>query len=292
MLDLQHMLLLQHNSSSPAFLGLVLYFCVAACGQSARFEVASVKPAPSQSAARVRASMRGGPGTSDPEQITFTNVTLTNVLLRAYDVKTYQISGPEWLSSERYEIIAKIPPGTTKEQFNLMLQNLLAERFHLAVHHETKEIQGYELVRGKSEPKLKPSTETGPDVQPTEATKWDAHGFPELSGPGLVLMERINGKAVVSHLAARAQPLSVLVERLSNEFRLPVADRTGLTGKFDFTLEFAPQALGALPIDSPEESAPNLITAVPQQLGLRLEPKKIPTDIVVVERADKIPTQN
>jgi uncharacterized protein (TIGR03435 family) len=213
-------------------------------------------------------------------------------LLRAYDVKTYQLTGPEWMSAERYEIIAKVPPGTTKEQFNLMLQNLLAERFHLAVHHETKEIQGYELVKGKSGPKLKPSTETGPDVEPTEAPKTDANGFPQLSAPGLVMMEGVRGKAVVSLLTARAQPLSALVERLSNQFRLPVADKTGLTGKFDFTLEFAPQAPGALPIDSPDESAPNLVSAVPQQLGLRLEPKKIPTDIVVVDRADKIPTQN
>jgi uncharacterized protein (TIGR03435 family) len=268
-------------------MGWMLYLC-AANGQTAHFEVASVK----QSTVRARASIRGGPGTSDPGQITFTNVTMTNVLLRAYDVKSYQLVGPDWLSSERYEIIAKIPPGTTKEQFNRMLQNLLAERFHLAVHHETKELQGYELVKGKSGPKLKPSTETGPDVQPTEAPKTDAKGFPQLSAPGLVMMEGVRGKAVISYLTARAQPLSALVETISKEFRLPVADRTGLTGKFDFTLEFAPQAPGALPIESPDESAPNLITAVPQQLGLRLEPKKIPTDIVVVDRADKVPTQN
>jgi len=221
--------------------------------------------------------MRGGPGTSDPGQITFANVTLTNVLLRAYDVKAYQLIGPEWLSSERYEFIATIPPGTTKEAFNLMLQNLLAERFHLAAHRETKELQGYELARGKSGPKLKPSTEDGPDVQPVEAPKTDANGFPQLSAPGLVMMEGLRGEAVVSLLTARAQPLSALTETLSKEFRLPIADKTGLTGKFDFTLEFAPQVPGALPIDSPEESAPNLIHAVPQQLGLRL---------------DRIPTQN
>jgi uncharacterized protein (TIGR03435 family) len=303
-LHLQHMLFFQHlaflATGSPPnnqVLGWMVCLCIFSCAsgqavQQAVFEVASVKPSPSQAVVRVRASMRGGPGTSDPEQITFTNVTLTNVLLRAYDVKSFQLSGPEWLSSERYEVIAKIPPGTTKEQFNLMLQNLLAERFHLAVHHEIKELQGYELVKSKNGPKLKPSAETAPDVQPTEAPKTDANGFPQLSAPGLVILEGIRGKAVVSFLTARAQPLSALVDKLSNEFRFPVADRTGLTGKFDFTLEFAPQAPGALPIDSPDDSAPNLITAVPQQLGLRLEPKKIPTDIVVVDRADKIPTQN
>lgn len=181
-----------------------------------------------------------------------------------------------------------------------MLQRLLTDRFHLALHHETKELQGYELVRGKSETKVKPSTEAGPNVDPTDAPKTDASGFPQLSAPGLVMMEGVRGKAVVSFLTARAQPLSALVELLSKEFRLPVTDKTGLTGKFDFTLEFAPQPPGALPPpgsverlpDAPDESGPNLMTAVQQQLGLKLEPKKIPVDILIVDKADKIPTEN
>ena len=231
------MLLFQHSASlENQFLGWMVCLCAVSCasGQPAQrqvFEVASVKLAPSQSASRVRSSMRGGPGTSDPGQITFANVTLTNVLLRAYDVKAYQLIGPEWLSSERYEFIATIPPGTTKEAFNLMLQNLLAERFHLAAHRETKELQGYELARGKSGPKLKPSTEDGPDVQPVEAPKTDANGFPQLSAPGLVMMEGLRGEAVVSLLTARAQPLSALTETLSKEFRLPIADKTGFNGQ-------------------------------------------------------------
>lgn len=236
--------------------------------------------------------MRGGPGTSDAGQITFTNVTLMNVLLRAYDVKIYQVTGPSWLSSERYDIVAKVPQGATKEQLNTMLQNLLAERFHLALHHETKYLQGYELIKGKAGPKLKPSTEVGPDVQPTDAPKTDVNGFPQLSAPGLVMIEGMRGTVVVSFLTARAQPLSALVEVLSKEFHLPVADKTGLTGKFDFTLEFAPQAPRALPADTAEESAANLISAVPQQLGLRLDPKKIAVDMLIVDSADKVPTEN
>jgi uncharacterized protein (TIGR03435 family) len=266
----------------------------AAYGQPAppsAFEVASVKPA-ARSDGRVRPSMRGGPGTPDSDRITFTSVTLMNVLLRAYDVKAYQVTGPDWLLSERYDITAKIPPGATKEQFLLMLQRLLTERFRLAVHHETKELQGYELVRGKSGPKLKPTTEGGPNVEPTEQVRTDANGFPQLSAPGLVMMEGVQGKAVVSFVTARAQPLSALVETLSKEFRMPVTDQTGLTGTFDFTLEFAPQAPGALPPDTPDESAPNLISAVPQQLGLKLQAKKIRVDILVVDSAGKIPAEN
>ena len=248
--------------------------------------------------------MRGGPGTSDTGQITFTNVTLLAVLLRAYNVKTYQVAGLGWLSSERYDIAAKIPPGTTNEQFNLMLQNLLAERFRLALHHETRELQGFDLVAGRNGPKLKASPEADPGAQPApepvSPPKIDANGFPHLDGPGLVMMEGVKGKAVISYLTARAQPLSALVEMLSREFRLPIVDKTGLTGKFDFTLEFAPQPPGALPPpssvdglpDPTDESAPNLITAVQQQLGLKLNPGKIPLNVLIVDRALQVPTEN
>jgi len=285
----------QHPVSKQAEMKTFLLMATAAFvgGQSVpspALEVASVKPASAGS--RDRSSMRGGPGTSDPERIIFTNVTLMNILLRAYDLKPYQATGPDWLSSLRYDITAKIQPGTTREQFRLMLQRLLVERFRLALHHETKELQGYELVRGKTEPKLKLSTEVGPDVQLTEAPKTDANGFPQLLAPGLAMMEGARGTGVVSFLTARAQPLSALVELLSKEFRLPVTDRTGLTGKFDFRLEYAPQAPGALPPDALDEAAPNLISAVPQQLGLRLEPKKISVDVLIIDSADKIPTEN
>ncbi len=235
--------------------------------------------------------MRGGPGTADPDRIIFTSVTLLSVIVRAYDVKPYQATGPDWMSSERYDITAKIPAGTTKDQFHFMLQGLLSERFHLALHHEMKQLRGYQLVRDKTKFKLKPSTENGPEVEPTEAPRTDANGFPQLSAPGLIIMESVRGSAVVSFLTARAQPVSALVELLSREFRLPVMDQTGLTGKFDFTLEFAPQAPGALPRETPDE-AENLISAVPRQLGLKLEPKKIPVDMLTIDSADKIPTEN
>jgi uncharacterized protein (TIGR03435 family) len=200
--------------------------------QSPVFEAASVKPAPAQSAGRVWPTVRGGPGTSDAGRITFTNVTLVSVLIRAYDVKVYQVTGPAWLSSDRYDIAAKIPESTNKEQCNLMLQSLLAERFHLVLHHETRELQGYELAVGKSGPKLRASSEADPGAPPESDSlpKIDPNGFPLLDHPGLAMMEGMKGKAVVSFLTARAQPLSALTEMLSREFRLPILDKTGLTG--------------------------------------------------------------
>jgi uncharacterized protein (TIGR03435 family) len=213
--------------------------------------------------------------------------------VRAYDVKNYQVTCPAWLSTERYDIVAKVPPGTTKEQFNMMLQNLVAERFRLALHHESREFQGYELVAGKSGSKLKVSEDSGPAAgEPAAPSKTDANGFPQLDGPGLVMMEGVKGRAVISYLTAKSQPLSALVEMLSREFRMPIVDKTGLTGKFDFKLEFAPQPPGALTPDTMDEGGSNLLSAVQQQLGLRLSPSKIAVDVLIVDRAEKVPTEN
>jgi len=142
-------------------IGLALLPAGAALAQTAAdpttFEVASVKPAAPQTPGRMMVGMRGGPGTPDPGQVTLTNVTQKMLLARAYGVQDYQISGPGWLESERYDIVAKVPEGATKEQFQAMLQNLLAERFKLTLHHETKELPQYALVVAKNGPKLKES---------------------------------------------------------------------------------------------------------------------------------------
>jgi uncharacterized protein (TIGR03435 family) len=265
---------------------------VLSCVAQTRFDVASVKPAVVPPGARIRTFMKGGPDTADPGRITWTGITLTTVLQRAFDLKPFQLTDPDWLSVERYDISATLPSAASKEQFKQMLQNLLAERFRLAFHRETKELQGYELVVGRNGSRLAPSKDEGPDVPITESPKTDAKGFPVLTAPGLAMMEGVQGTAVVSFLTARAQPVSSLAETLAKEFRLPVVDKTGLTGRFDFTLEFAPQAPGAVTIEAPEDAAPNLISAVPQQLGLRLESRKIPVSILIVDSVDQVPASN
>ena len=282
---------------------LRILFCVPALCQpvAQSFEATSVKPA-SPAAARAWPTIRGGPGTSDPARITFTNVTLISVLLRAYNVMPYQASGPAWLSSERYDITATIPAGTTKEQTARMLQNLLAERFGLALHHETRDLQGFELTVGKGGSKLKVSSggQTGASEEPDSPPKTDSNGFPVLNAPGLEMMEGVRGKTVVSFLNAKAQPISALTDRLSREFRQPILDKTGLSGNFDFTLEFAPQPPGAAgpapsmegPPDTSDESGPNLLTAVQQQLGLKLNRAWIAVDVLIVDRANRLPIGN
>jgi uncharacterized protein (TIGR03435 family) len=238
-------------------------------------------------------SVRGGPGSSDPGRITYTNISLMSVLTRAYDVKAYQISGPDWLDMERYDIAAKVPAGATKEQFNLMLQNLLAERFNLALHHESKEVQGYELVPGKRGPKLRESTEVeSSDPGPRMPPKMDANGFPQLDRPGMVMMMTMGPKGSIARLTAKAVPVFALIQNLTGQLKRPVMDKTGLTGKYDFTLEFAPEGLSPVQLDAPDESGPNLLTAVQEQLGLKLEPKKTLLDMLIIDRADKTPTEN
>ncbi|HTP30807.1 MAG TPA: TIGR03435 family protein, partial [Candidatus Acidoferrales bacterium] len=133
--------------------------------QSMTFEVASVKPAqPPTPDGQGRIFMRGpsgGPGTKDPGRITYPYMTLKNILMTAYNVKNYQINGPSWLDSERFDVTATMPPETTKEQLQVMLQNLLIERFKMSIHREKKELPMYSLVVTKAG-KLKESAATTP----------------------------------------------------------------------------------------------------------------------------------
>ncbi len=219
--------------------------------------------------------------------------------MAAYDVKEYQIpTGPAWLDSERYDILAKVPPGSTKEQLAAMWQNLLAERFHLALHHESKEFQVEELVIAKGGSKLK-ETSVDPAAQLDSGPPKFNDKTGELGGPGYVTTFMFTGQA---HSVARAQTLSALTARLGNMLRHPVLDKTGLTGQYDFSLDFRidPQSLGLpppgpgapAPADNAADMGPDLATAVQQQLGLRLVAAKAKLDVLVIDKVDKTPTEN
>lgn len=284
--------------------GWLVLMCAAVSGQAPpslgaqpAFEVASVKPAAPQAANIARSA--GGPGTSDPERFTFTNVTLKTMLMRAYVVKNYQISGPGWLDSERFDILAKVPPGATKEQFEPMLQNLLAERFHLTLHHEPKEMVVYELVVGKSGPKLKesdlsvslPPRDAG--TPPTRIGGPDKNGFPQVPPGRPAMVGRISEGIV--YWTARMQSLWDLAYFLESQLKRPVLDKTGLTGKYDFNLACTAEGRKAPPPnadDAASEGGLTVLDAVQEQLGLRLESKKDPVDILVLDHIDRVPTDN
>ena len=128
----------------------------AAFGQS--FEVASVKPAVNEAGKPIRVAFRGGPGTDDPGRATFENFTMSNLIDVAFSTDYNHVSGPDWmLVQPMFNIAVNVPAGTSKEQFGVMMQNLLRERFHLAYHYEKKEAATYDLVVAKNGPKLRKS---------------------------------------------------------------------------------------------------------------------------------------
>lgn len=225
----------------------------------------------------------GGPGTRYPE-LFGADATVRKLIARAYGLidAQQQISGPASIDSPAYAVDARVPKGTTVGQFQQMLQSLLAERFGLVVHHETRMISGLDLVIGRKGAKLKESA-TSEDAPPPPSIA----GFPDLSGPGV---NSNFGPGQVTHMRGRQQPVSVLARMLSGPSAsgTTVIDRTGLSGKFDFTLYYAlPSASSAEPTD-----APSLFDAVQDQLGLRLVPAKEPFDLIVVDHVEKTPTEN
>jgi uncharacterized protein (TIGR03435 family) len=304
--------------------GLVAVTSCAAFAQTAEnsptFEVASVKPAAPIIGNRIMVMMRGGPGSNDPGQITYSNVTLYNVLMNAYGVKSFQISGPGWLDSERYDIVAKVRRGATKAECKVMMQNLLAERFKLTLHRDKKDLPMYALVVGKNGPKLKESVEDPVAAAAMRQPTMGKDGFPVLP-PGLAglsakSLKMMNGGSGAS-MTASHQSMAEFAEMLSSRLDLPVVDMTGLTGKYDYTLSFSAEGLGrmrllggmALPppaappsgeggpgmamASAPDgQSSPDLLTALQEQLGLKLEQKKGPVDLLVIDHVEKMPTEN
>lgn len=306
-----------------AGIALTFFASCGAYGQSAEappaFEVASIRPAaPPEPSRGMRVGRSGGPGTKDPTRVTYENFSLSNLVTEAYDIKRYQISGPSWLDSERFDVKAKVPEGATKEQYRLMLQNLLAERFKLTLHHDKKEMPMYELVVAKNGPKMKESVDDpAPKDDPAPASPppsgppkftMDKDGYPVLppgSGPMTIMM---NGRA---RMQVSKMSMQDFAGRLSGQVSRPVTDATGLKGKYDFILSWAadgmgPRGPGGLmppPPPPPEggvpmastpdlDSGPTLFAAIQQQLGLKLEPKKGLVDILVIDHMEKVPTEN
>jgi uncharacterized protein (TIGR03435 family) len=268
--------------------GMLLALCTAA--QTPQFEVASIKVSPPPDPRGFRVGFRGGPGTEDPGLFTSENWDLGGLITLAYDIQGYQLSGPDWMGMTRFMISAKVPPGTTIEQFHLMLQNLLAERFRLILHHERREMQAYALIVSKNGHKLKESPEAVPseddESKPSaNLADRDENGFPVLPPGRQSAMMGIQGGYTAQRFSDES--MAQLASTLAGQVRHPVSDDTGLKGKYDFTLKWIMG--GAL---SPDDTGPTLFAALQQQLGLKLEPGKTMIDIFVVDHIEKTPTEN
>ena len=266
----------------PPTVGMVavsLFALAVASGQTPQpvtsFDVASVKRCTSEPAF----GTNNGIGKSG---IRFRNYALKYLLTSAYGVKVYQVIGPAWLETESYDVVATAPKGSGRSQIMVMFQNLLAERFQIRLHRETRDFPGFALVVGKNGPRLKKfADETG-----------------ARANPELVILSSSG------HIEARSVP--ALCNVLAGHLNQPVLDMTGITGLFDIKLDASPDLPGLTMFREPGEGADvssshdppqqasleqSIFTAV-KELGLNLERRRVPLECIVIDKAEKVPTPN
>jgi uncharacterized protein (TIGR03435 family) len=291
------------------------------------FEAASVKLAAPPTLGMMRIGTQGGPGTPDPTRINFSNISLKDVVARAYDAKRTQIIGPDWLDSQRFDITATMAPGTTKEQFNVMLQKLLADRFGLTLHRDKKEMAAFVLTVSKKGLKMKespdpvvkegdpkPEDAPPPPLPPPGKIQMGKDGIPQMPtrGRGMPMMMVMPGRARTKAEGATMDQLTKQLEGLLNR---PVVDQTGLKGKYDYDLTFAPDMAtmfggrGPMMMAPPpggagggggeahpemkdDNEAPLLPVALQEQLGLKLDSHKTMVEVLVIDHLEKVPSEN
>ncbi|MBZ5581270.1 MAG: TIGR03435 family protein [Acidobacteriia bacterium] len=281
------------------------------------FEVATVK-ASAPTGNMIRVGVR-----SDAGRVEYNNMAFADLLRIAFKVKDYQIEGPDWLRSERFNIVAKLPDGANREQIPEMLQTLLTERFQVKFHRDKRDLPVYALVAGKNGPKLQKSDENDTSLPgglldgklpPPPSGAAVGHAVSNVmvgsvagggrGGPKGVMMMDSSGR-----LAAKKASLTMLADMLTRMLDRPVVDETGIEGDYDFELEFSPEEAknmrgyaamagapgpgshAASPADAAPEPGQSIFTSI-QKVGLKLEPRKSPTEIIVIDRAEKLPTEN
>jgi uncharacterized protein (TIGR03435 family) len=225
------------------------------------------------------------------------------------------LQGRHGSNRSRYQLQAKLPVGAATAQIGLMLQSLLGERFGLAAHRETREVAAYELTFGKSGPKLKPSNAAGEirkdnsDMPIAVRFAKGADGLPDFP-PGVdvprtyaVVLSGSDG--VLYKVWGRHETMAQLADRLSAQLDRPVVDATGLEGEYDFNLTFAVETAGGPvsrkgpppdqieTVDSPVSSSGLPIAeALERQVGLRIQQKRRPIAVLVVDHINEKPTEN
>lgn len=270
-------------------LTLIVSFAAATAQQpqsNLSFEVASIRPGADRDAEMIAIRMN-----TERSMIHYVNVSLRDMIRVAYHVKEFQVTGPDWIR-DRFNIEAKYPAGATEDQVPEMLQSLLRDRFKLQFHSETKEHAVFALVVGKSGPKLKPSQVKATDFPDSANRKPGTPVRGDLQIMGSPTGMRLRGPAIT---------LSRLCETLSMFVDHPVVDQTGLQERYDIDLTFMPENMrmrggpggpgqGA---DGGTEAQPRitLFEAV-QDLGLKLEPRKAPLQMLIVDHIEKAPTEN
>lgn len=233
--------------------------CVSVAG-AAEFEAASLR---SSTAGGGRGAMK-----MDSTRLTYTNVSVRECIMSAWNVKDYQIDGPDWLRNDRYDLAATADAPAEEDALKGMLQALLLERFHMQVHLETRELPVYAMVVSKGGAKLKDAA---------------APGRPAI---------RMNGGGVVFTSVTIADLIDLMTRAHLAELDRPVVDDTGLTGRYDVTVNLFGTQEEMTSALSKRDFGSSIFTLIQEQLGLKLEPKKLPLRMVVVDQAERTPSEN
>ena len=283
---------------------LVLLGAAAAFAQNSpqpEFEVATIRPSAATLESGVTAGVR-----IDGAQFRSAALTLKDYLGIAYRVKLYQISGPDWISSDRFDISATLPPGTAN-QVPEMMQRLLEDRFQIKMHREKKDFSVYVLEVAKGGLKMQ---ETGPDPDPANA---DARAPFSVTGSGNAQGVSVNLGRGASYtfgnnkFEGKRLTTAMIAANLERFMDRPIVDMTDLKGTYDITLDVTPEDYRAMLIHAavaagvslpPEAlrlldgaSLPSLFEAV-QKAGLKLDARKAPLDVIVIDEGRKTPTEN
>ena len=228
------------------------------------FEAASIKLNNSVSG---NSSTHGSRG-----QVMMSNQALKRLVERAFQVKPFQVSGPSWMEDVRFDIAAKYPEATKDADRAPMLRTLLEDRFKLAVHRETKEMPGYALVVAKGGFKLKPAEAGGASTN-------------------------TNSNGRVWKLTVKSTSMEQLADLLSRQLGQMVRDQTGIQGVYDFEFRWTNNDQGGAGKDADKEAKeaealPSLFTALEETVGVRLQPKKVPVEMIVVDHIERMPIEN
>jgi uncharacterized protein (TIGR03435 family) len=255
-----------------------------AVAQTLSFDVASVKV--NHSGARTtRIASPRGTGRFD-----VTNAMVHTLILNAYGLQDFQLTGgPAWISDTRFDIAARTSPGTSREDISAMLRSLLVERFHLATHREPREMPTYTLTLARKDGRVGPQLKTSPT--PCPAATPAAQGPPPVSPSGQVLC---GISMTPSELNAGNLTMARLATTLSGIVGRMVTDETGLTGPYDLHLTFTPENPGSSVAGPPvatDDNAASIFAALTEQLGLKLEPRRAPVDVVVIDGIE-MPTED
>jgi uncharacterized protein (TIGR03435 family) len=281
----------------------------AAFAQTPAFEVASVKVSEPITPALVQSGCLHMGVTIDSINVRISKLSMLELVALAYQIKGHQISGPDWISTQRYDIQAKLPEGGSRGQVPAMLQTLIAERFGMRFHRETRDFNVFALVVAKGGPHLKASENEEAPAAPPPAGQ--IRGGVSVGPGGTMAFTGPGGNSKITpgpggnlHIETKNMTTKGFAEFISRYYDRPLVDMTAITGKYDMEFDVsgeevrnAARAHGIVmrapdPADGASEPAGASLPSSLQKLGLKLESRKAPAEVIVIDKLEKIPSDN